>query len=32
VDLRRIAETDPDTGSLWTESGINNASFGVKVG
>lgn len=32
VDLRRIAETDPDTGSLWTKSGINNASFGVKVG
>ncbi|MHA2023347.1 MAG: hypothetical protein ACTSWQ_06770, partial [Candidatus Thorarchaeota archaeon] len=32
LTLRRIAELDPDTGVLWTESGINNAAFGVKVG
>jgi hypothetical protein len=28
----RIEGTDPDTGSLWTESGLNAAKFGVKVG
>jgi len=32
LTLVRIAELDPDTGVLWTESGINNAAFGVKVG
>jgi hypothetical protein len=32
ITLRRIAELDPDTGALWTESGINNGIFGVKVG
>jgi hypothetical protein len=32
LTLRRIAELDPDTSALWTESGINNAAFGVKVG
>jgi len=30
--LRRISETDPDTGVAWTVSGINAAQFGVKVG
>jgi hypothetical protein len=28
----RVAETDPDTGALWTESGLNAAKIGVKVG
>jgi hypothetical protein len=28
----RVAGTDPDTGNLWTESGINAAKFGIKVG
>jgi hypothetical protein len=28
----RVAGTDPDTGALWTESGLNAAKFGVKVG
>lgn len=30
--LRRLAVTDPKTGSAWTSSGINAAQFGVKVG
>jgi hypothetical protein len=30
--LARIAGTDPDTGNLWTESGVNSAKFGIKVG
>jgi hypothetical protein len=30
--MRRITDLDPDTGNLWTESGINAAKFGVKVG
>ena len=30
--LRRIVETDPDTGVVWTMDGINAARFGVKVG
>lgn len=29
---RRIVELDPDTSSAWTESGVNAAKFGVKVG
>lgn len=28
----RIEGTDPDTGIRWTESGLNAAKFGVKVG
>ena len=28
----RILETDPDTGSAWTTSGVNGAQFGIKVG
>lgn len=31
VALRRILETDPDTGSSWSEAGINAAEFGVEV-
>jgi hypothetical protein len=30
--LRRISETDPDTGLPWTVSGVNAAQFGIKVG
>lgn len=30
--MMRISETDPNTSNLWTESGINAAKFGVKVG
>jgi hypothetical protein len=28
----RVEGTDPDTGALWTESGLNAAKFGIKVG
>ena len=28
----RILETDPDTSSAWTTSGINATQFGIKVG
>ncbi len=28
----RIAETDPDTGDYWSETDLNAAKFGVKVG
>ena len=28
----RVEGTDPDTGTQWTESGLNAAKFGVKVG
>lgn len=28
----RIEGTDPDTGALWTESGLNATKFGIKVG
>jgi len=28
----RISETDPDTASAWTESGVNAAQFGVEAG
>ena len=28
----RILETDPDTSSAWTVSGVNAAQFGIKVG
>jgi hypothetical protein len=31
VAVRRILETDPDTGLFWTESGINAAEFGMEV-
>ena len=31
IDQRRIIETDPDTASAWTESGVNAAEFGVKI-
>jgi len=30
--MRRIAETDPDTGVAWTTGGVNAAQFGIKVG
>jgi hypothetical protein len=30
--LSRILETDPDTSSQWTASGVDDAQFGVKVG
>lgn len=29
--MTEIRETDPDTASAWTESGVNNAEFGVKL-
>lgn len=29
--LRRISETDPNTSSAWTTSGVNAAQFGIKV-
>jgi len=29
--LRRISETDPDTGVAWTIAGLNAAQFGVQV-
>lgn len=32
ITMRRITDTDPDTGNLWIESGINAAKFGIKVG
>jgi hypothetical protein len=32
VTRSRIEDTDPDTGNLWTEAGINAAKFGIKVG
>lgn len=32
VTRMRILETDPDTSSAWTISGVNAAQFGVKVG
>lgn len=32
VTMRRITDTDPDTGNLWTESGVNAVKVGVKVG
>jgi len=28
----RILETDPDTSSAWTASGVNGTQFGIKVG
>lgn len=28
----RVEGADPDTGALWTESGLNAAKFGIKVG
>lgn len=31
VDVNTIFETDPDTTSLWTISGVNAAEFGVEV-
>ncbi len=31
ADYRRIVETDPATSQLWTQAGINAATFGVKV-
>jgi hypothetical protein len=30
--VMQILENDPDTGSAWTASGLNNAQFGVEVG
>jgi len=30
--VRRISETDPDTGVAWTTTGVNAAQFGIKVG
>jgi len=30
--MKRISETDPNTGVAWTVSGVNAAQFGVKVG
>lgn len=30
--LHRVLETDPDTTALWTDSGLNAAQFGLKVG
>jgi len=30
--MRRISETDPNTGAAWTVSGVNAAQFGIKVG
>ena len=31
TNLSRIAETDPDTGSAWTDTNLNAAEFGIKV-
>jgi hypothetical protein len=30
--VMQLLENDPDTGSAWTASGLNNAQFGVEVG
>jgi len=32
TNLYRILETDPDTTSAWTESGLNSAQFGYETG
>ncbi|MFA5345390.1 MAG: hypothetical protein WC315_03870 [Candidatus Omnitrophota bacterium] len=32
VTLKRILETDPNTSSAWTQTDLNAAQFGVKVG
>jgi len=32
VVATRVLETDPDTGSAWTVSGVGGAQFGIKVG
>lgn len=31
VDYRKCYDTDPDTGTQWTDTGINNAQWGVRV-
>jgi hypothetical protein len=32
VNFTRVLETDPDTGVAWTQSGLNSAQIGPKVG
>jgi len=31
VTLRRVLETDPNTGAAWTGAALNSAQFGIKV-
>ena len=32
TSIQRVLETDPDTSSAWTVSGVNAAQFGIKTG
>jgi len=32
TSIQRVLETDPDTSSVWTASGVNGAQFGIKTG
>lgn len=32
TSLQRVLETNPNTSSAWTASGVNGAQFGIKVG